>query len=300
MQQVKPKERRKKRGFTIIELLIVVAIIVILVSILVPSLGKAFSTAKAAQDKNQLKGIHAAMLLEASGDEGRLTQPSSMSKDYPDASHDMSDTTANLMSLLLARNYFATDLLISPVETNANIRDINENDLIYDFDSIDGEETFWDDQFKADLSTASAGSPAHNSYAHQALCGERVRLKWNSAAKSSDIILSNRGPESSVSTDGSLLYNDESNTLKFHGEENLWRGNIVAGDGSTRMVQSYLPEGIGYQPLNGGRFGPDNIFLTDWNDIQIAGNDEPMASGDNWMVICTEVIGDNEIVTVWD
>jgi len=295
-----PMRRCKKRGFTIIELLVVIAIIVVLVSILVPALGKAFSTAKSTEDKTRLKGIHAAMLLEASGDEGRLSQPSSMSKDYPDASHDMSDTTANLMSMLLARNYFMTDFLISPVETNPNIQDMNENDLVYDYDSIDGEDVFWDDQFNADVASATAGNPAHNSYAHQALCGERVRLKWHSGATASDIILSNRGPESSVDSDGELIFDDSSNTLKFHGEENVWKGNIVCGDGSTRMVQSYLPKGIGYQPLNGGRYGPDNIFLTDWNDIQISGNPEPMASGDNWLVITTEVIGDNDIVTVWD
>ena len=169
------------------------------------------------------------MLLEASGDEGRLSQPSSMSKDYPDASHDMSDTTANLMSMLLARNYFMTDFLISPVETNPNIQDMNENDLVYDYDSIDGEDVFWDDQFNADVASATAGNPAHNSYAHQALCGERVRLKWHSGATASDIILSNRGPESSVDSDGELIFDDSSNTLnsmarKMCGKEILFVG----------------------------------------------------------------------------
>ena len=99
-----------------------------------------------------------------------------------------------------------------PVESNPNILDMNGEDLIYDYDSVDGEEIFWDTEFEGNIATASASNPTHNSYAHQALCGERVRLKWHSGASSSDIIASNRGPE--VQMDG-ITFNSDSNTLKF-------------------------------------------------------------------------------------
>ena len=194
------------------------------------------------------------------------------------------------------------------METNPNIRDINEFDIVYDYDGVDGETILWDEAFNGDVSTASAANPAHNSYAHQAICGQRIRLKWHSAATSSDIILSNRGPEITLTGDLVHPYEFSGNTLKFHGEEGAWMGNIVCGDGSTRMVGSFFPEGIAYQPLNGTPLGPDNIFLADWEDIQIQTPSGlvGMPSGDNWMVICTEVTDHpeldeiNDITAVWD
>jgi prepilin-type N-terminal cleavage/methylation domain-containing protein len=291
----------KKQGFTLIELLVVVAIIAVLISLLVPALGKAFATAKSTEDKTKIKGIYGAMVLDGSGNEGRLPRPSVMAAQYdPDAlNHDnpTTDTTGNLMSLMIARNYFMPETLISPVETNPNIRDMNENDAVYDFDSIDGESILWDEAFEGDIANATSANPAHNSYAHQALCGERIRLKWHTGATASDVILSNRGPLSDLDNS---IFDTTSNTLKFHGDDTTWSGNIVCGDGSTRLADNRLPKGIAYQPLNGGQLDLDNIFVHDWNDVQLMGSPQPMASGDNWLVICTTVENENSITTVWD
>ena len=309
MQRQSTPVTQKKGGFTLIELLVVIAIIIALAAMLIPALGKAFAAAKSAEDRTRLEGIHGAMLLDATGNEGRLPRPSELASQYDpdqlDHLNPTTDTTGNLMSLLIARNYFTTDLLISPVETNSNVIDINAEDLVYDYQSVDGETTLWDESFNGDVATASAANPAHNSYAHQAICGQRIRLKWNSDASTSDIVLSNRGPELVVDTDGKQ-YQYGGNTLAFHGEDSMWKGNIVCGDGSTRLVESFFPEGIGYQPLNGSPLGPDNIFLADWIDIPLPSVPDGMSSGDNWMVICTEVIehpeleDTNEIIVVRD
>lgn len=287
--------QRGRRGFTLVELLVVIAIIVLLVSILVPALGKAMRTARTTEDKSHIKGIHGAMLLHATSNEGKFPRPSTiMDETDPDVTL---DTTGNLMSVMIGRNYFNTNTVISPVETNPFIQDINEDDLIYDYDGIDGETVFWDDQFEGDIEVASASSPAHNSYAHQALCGQRIRLKWHSGASTSDIILSNRGAE-----DGKIgaEFDSESFTLKFHGDSDTWSGVIVTGDGATRMINSFIPEEIVYQPFNGTPVGPDNIFFPDWNDVDVDTAPSGMPSGDNWMVICREVISENEIIPVWD
>jgi hypothetical protein len=206
---------------------------------------------------------------------------------------------------MLAQNYFTTDTVVSPVETNENVEDINGEDLVYDYDNVgqfndDGEFVLWDTEFRADVSSATATNKVHNSYAHQALCGQRPRLKWHSAATPSDVIISNRGPECSVAGDGTLIFDDGSNTLEFHGEKNVWKGTIVLGDGSVRLAESYLPDGISYQPLNGMPLGPDHIFLTDWTEVEVGTAPPGMPSGDNWMVICNQVINENEINVVWD
>ena len=299
MQRCTQKAPAPKRGFTLVELLVVIAIIALLMAILLPQLGKAFGTAKSLEDKTRLKGIYSATVLDASGNEGNLPRPSDYAKDYPDADHDTSDTTSNLMSMLIARNYFESNFLISPVEANPNIGDIDGEENVYDFDSIDGENVFWDDQFNADVSTANATTQVHNSYAHQALWGERPRLKWTTLASTSDVIFSNRGVELVEISPGILGYAiDDSFTLQFHGETDQWSGNIVCGDGSTKLVNSVMPNSIAYQPLNGMPLGPDNLFEADWGDID---PNDSKKSGDNWLVICTQVDVTNDVFTnVWD
>ena len=292
------------RGFTIIELLVVIAIIVLIAALLIPALGKAYRSAMSAEDKTQARGIHSAMMLFATGNEGKFPRPSIVTKDYESVDHDTTDTTANLMSFMIARNYFNTGHVISPVEVNPNVQDMNEhaelssgNQEYYDYESIDGRDVFWDDAFNGDIEAATASSPANNSYAHQALCGQRIRLKWHSSAGSSDIIISNRGPrDGDVGPSGDT----ESFTYKFHTSEDDWAGNIVLGDGSSRFVNSVFPEGIAYQPLNGYPLGPDNIFFADWDDISVDTAPVGMPSGDNWMVICSEWLSEDEIYPVWD
>lgn len=305
MNFVSTNQHRATRGFTIIELLVVIAIIVLIAAMLIPALGKAYRSALSAEDKTKARGIHSAMMLFAAGNEGQFPRPSIVTKDYESVDHDTSDTTANLMSFMIARNYFNTAYVISPVESNPNIQDMNEHAELssdgtqeyYDYESIDGRDVFWDDAFNGDIEAATATSPANNSYAHQALCGQRIRLKWHSGAGSSDIIISNRGPrDGDVGPTGDT----ESFTFKFHTSEDEWAGNIVLGDGSSRFVNSVFPEGIAYQPLNGYPLGPDNIFFTDWDDISVDTAPLGMPSGDNWMVICNESVSEDEINPVWD
>lgn len=283
------------RGFTIIELLVVIAIIVLLVSLLVPTLGKALRSARSTEDRTHAKGIFSAMLLYASSNEGKFPRPSFIRDNFePDVTD---DTTANLMSVMIGRNFFPSDYVISPVESNPNVQDINQDSIAYDYGSINGESVFWDEQFNADVENASGQSPAHNSYAHLALVGDRVRQKWHNAAGTSDILIANRGPrEGRVG----IEFDSSSFTLKFHASESTWSGVIVTGDGSSRLANSVLPEGIAYQPVNGLPLGPDNIFSADWNDIPLTSAPYGMPSGDNWLVICDQVMGDNELTAVWD
>ncbi len=65
-----PIRRRKRFSFTLIELLIVIAIIAILAAMLLPALNKARETAKASTCVNNLKQLTTAMFLYADDHDG--------------------------------------------------------------------------------------------------------------------------------------------------------------------------------------------------------------------------------------
>ena len=62
----------KKRAFTLVELLVVVAIIALLVGLLLPALAKAQQTAKTVKDSNQIKQVHTAMVGRANETKGGI------------------------------------------------------------------------------------------------------------------------------------------------------------------------------------------------------------------------------------
>lgn len=272
---------RHRLGFTLVELLVVIAILLLLLGLLVPALAGILGATRSRKDMSQARGIHQAMMLHASGDEGRFPLPSRI---QDESNEDWTlNTTSNLFAAMLAHQYFGPDLLVSPVESNPAIT----VDLDYDHEVIDGQDIFWDPAFTSDFNTGAA----HSSYAHQALCGQRVRLKWHSSAGHSDVVLSNRGVE-----DGDAANMADSNTLAFHGDSGRWIGIVIAGDGAAQQVESFIPEFVAYQPLNGEPLGPDNLFATDWLDM----GTNAMACGDNWLTISPVAIDADAIEVIWD
>jgi type II secretory pathway pseudopilin PulG len=264
------------------ELLVVIAIILLLLALLIPALSGGLQTARSKKDMSQARGIHQAMTLHASGDEGRFPLPSRIADEN---NEDWTlNTTGNLMSAMIAQQYFTPDQCVSPVEVNPQIREL----LVYDYAAYDGDDIFWDPAFNGDFSAGEA----HNSYAHQALCGQRIRMKWNTNAGTGDLTIGNRGVR-----DGDSRNFAESMTLKFHGGEKVWHGVVIGGDGASHLVESFYPDFVAYQPVTGESLGPDNICNTDWIDVDPA---NPEASGDTWMTITNEAVDKNDVEVIWD
>ncbi|MDP7008216.1 MAG: prepilin-type N-terminal cleavage/methylation domain-containing protein [Phycisphaerales bacterium] len=294
-------------GFTLIELMVVVGILIILASILIPTVSTAFRAARSKKDLTQQRGIYQGMMLHATGNASKFPMPSSIvDEKNPDP---MLNTTSNLMSWMVMQRFFDFTYTVSPVETNPNIRVIQAEDgefasdsFPYNYDMYDGSQYHWDPDFNADYTEG----PAHSSYAHQALVGQRPRLKWHSGSTATDIIICNRGPELVVSpAELSVVdqYPDSyrtSFTFDFHGPLEQWEGAAVLGDGSATMLPSYVNNNITYVPLDGSNLRPDILFYPEFGDVDEA---NPMASGDNWIIVTsniTDTFSENETLAIWD
>ena len=59
---------QKSRGFTLVELLVVIAIIALLIGLLLPALAKARASARTTKDASQINQVHKAMQIYANSD----------------------------------------------------------------------------------------------------------------------------------------------------------------------------------------------------------------------------------------
>ena len=298
--------KRQYSGFTLIELMVVIGILIILMSILIPSISSAFASARSRQDSVQQRGIYQAMTSYATSNDGKFPLPSTIvDEKLPDP---RLNTTSALMSWLIMQRFIDYTTTVSPVETNPNIRVIevadgtNDSTFPYNYDIYDGDVYYWDPDFNADFTQDTA----HSSYAHQALVGQRLRLKWRTGTSATNVVLCNRGPELDFSNSGLSVvdqYPDDpriTNTFGFHGSANQWQGAAVMGDGTTRMLNSVMPDDITYAPLDGSLLRSDILFETEFGDVDLS---NPEASGDNWIIVTSNVNGGytaNNTTPVWD
>jgi prepilin-type N-terminal cleavage/methylation domain-containing protein len=122
---------RKTRGFTLVELLVVISIIALLVSILLPALNTVRKAAQRTQDGTQLRGIYQGMTSYAATDRaGDYPTPSRL--DRNDFSEDSDaawltaaskDRTGNIWSFLYFNSWVdSLEIFVSPAESNQQIR----------------------------------------------------------------------------------------------------------------------------------------------------------------------------------
>jgi hypothetical protein len=218
--------RRKLSGFTFIELLVMLAIIVVLVTLALPLSNKVRSDALTKQDKAQIKQIHAAFLNWSKENKDVLPRPGLIARLPPPGSkhpipgegpeHHAKNHTRHLYSSMIAAGYFNPELVVGPTELNPFIvayTDYNydaydpPNHIHWDGDSYSASWTHQDVNrtptadlvpvtgFRANHS--GTGTPdmrvCHTSYAHMAIFGERKYSKWRNSADSRVPILGTRG-----------------------------------------------------------------------------------------------------------
>jgi prepilin-type N-terminal cleavage/methylation domain-containing protein len=294
----------RNRGFTLVELLVVIGIIALLIGLLLPALSKAQKSARSVKDNNNIKQIHGAMVIFAESSQGRMPTPGLINREIdPFTNAQMPgrgpedvalNHTGPLYSALIAQEYFQPNLVVGPTEVNELIVE----DDNYDFSLYDpSSDTYWDPNFVADLTNVS-----NTSYAHMALCGERKKVQWQNTQNGRIPAIGTRGTGGTYNggPGGAITgaaYSD-SPTLQLHGSEKEWQGNVAFMDNHTEVLNNFFPPNTTYEPREAlSTPERDNIYSAEFTDFQSSNGE---ASGDGWLVISLEGTTRNTVEEVFD
>jgi len=282
-------DMKRKSGFTLVELLVVMAIIALLLGLLLPALAKARMTARQVKDATQVGQIHKAWLTWSREFNGIFPTPGLIRRlpfngqiipgkgqeDIAANSHD------NLYSACIMQNYFSPQICVSPSESSSQVAiasDFNYNQ----YDVAQG--LYWDSRFDTDLTAR-----CNTSYGTMNLDGARKAQQWKETLDSRFAVLGNRGVQN-----GSYAANvyNASKTLEIHGGRNSWEGNICYNDNHVNFEKNFTPDGARLL-AQGNTDVPDNLFLEE----QFAGR------SDMFLTMCRAVTGSGGNATfqlTWD
>lgn len=211
---------KRDRGFTLVELLVVISIIALLISILLPALASVRNAATRVKDQAQISGVIKSLQVYSGNEkDGNYPMPGDLDRNdftvNPAAANESKNSTANIFSFLLYNQGLEAEILVSPAEANSDIRipliDADPNIAEFSFEAPaaanDPTRALWDPQFRGTPiddapDTTNAGSAnsmdgiGNFSYAHTMVTrgSDRYRAWNNNTASSRSAVLSNRGP----------------------------------------------------------------------------------------------------------
>lgn len=237
---------RLARGFSLIELLVVILVVVVAAALLLPSLGGSRRSPQL-KDSTQVRSIHQAMVIWAQNGQDEFPIPSQIDKlnwTVPEEGK-AKDTTANIYSCMVFNGMLSPEMLVSPLETNRNVRPYESYEYQNPTGALDPAHAQWDPKFCVEL---DGSKPGNASYAHMQVCAGRRRI-WTNSFTQTEMVVGTRGPEiASVqkNPDGSVtptLANPRSNTLRFFGKGRTWSGNMAFNDNHVDFLKDWLEPG---------------------------------------------------------
>ncbi len=116
----------RRKGFTLIEMLVVISIIALLIGILLPSLGAARRNAARMENSTRVRGIHQGMATYAGTNRDKMPGMTSTGGVIPDSGDDESltnesgngDTVQGRYAIMLRAKLFSPEYIISPIDSN--------------------------------------------------------------------------------------------------------------------------------------------------------------------------------------